>query len=124
MSHANMTIGKSKRIYFAGRRGMVGLANVRARQQRGGDYKAHTTARQPHIRVGNGVDVTISELAYAIMEAVGYSDDIAFDTTKPDGTPHKLLDVSTPAGMGWQAHIELKTGLKQTYKDFLNGARA
>jgi GDP-L-fucose synthase len=86
-------------------------------------YQAHTTPTQSHINVGTGVDVTIRELAHAVMQAVGYSGEITFDATKPDGTPRKLLDVSTLAGMGWSAQIELIVGLKQTYADFLSGAR-
>ena len=87
------------------------------------DYQAHTKPMESHINVGTGLDVTIRELAYAVMEAVGYSGEIAFDATKPDGTPRKLLDVSTLAGMGWSAQVKLNDGLKQTYADFLNGAR-
>jgi GDP-L-fucose synthase len=87
------------------------------------DYQAHTEAMQSHINVGTGLDVTIRELAYAVMNAVGYSGEITFDATKPDGTPRKLLDVSTLAGMGWNAQIKLLDGLKQTYTDFLSGAR-
>jgi GDP-L-fucose synthase len=87
------------------------------------DYQAHTSPMQSHINVGTGVDVTIRELAYAIMAAVGYSGEIVFDATKPDGTPRKLLDVSTLAGMGWSAQVQLNDGLKQTYTDFLSGAR-
>ena len=87
------------------------------------DYQAHTTPTQSHINVGTGLDVTIRELAHAVMQAVGYSGDISFDATKPDGTPRKLLDVSKLAGMGWSAQIGLTNGLKQTYADFLSGAR-
>jgi GDP-L-fucose synthase len=86
-------------------------------------WQAHTTPTQSHINVGTGMDVTIRELAQAVMQAVGYSGDIAFDATKPDGTPRKLLDVSKLAGMGWNAKVQLNDGLRKTYADFLSGAR-
>lgn len=66
------------------------------------------------INVGTGTDVTIKELALIIKEAVGYQGELVFDTSKPDGTPRKLLDVSKLRGLGWQARIDLKTGISNT----------
>jgi GDP-L-fucose synthase len=72
-----------------------------------------------HINVGTGVDVTIRELAETIKDVVGFEGELVFDTTKPDGTPRKLLDVSKLKGLGWQAKISLKEGLTATYAWFL-----
>jgi GDP-L-fucose synthase len=101
----------------------MAAASIHVMDLPAGDYQAHTSAMQSHINVGTGVDVTIRELAHAVMDAVGYNGEIVFDATKPDGTPRKLLDVSTLAGMGWNAQVQLNDGLKQTYLNFLSGAR-
>lgn len=72
------------------------------------------------INIGAGVDVTIRELAELIKETVGFEGELEFDTTKPDGTPKKLLDVSRLNALGWKTRISLKEGLKISYNDFLN----
>lgn len=69
--------------------------------------------------VGLGEDVTIRELVETISRVVGYSGPLEFDTTKPDGTPRKLLDVSRIHSLGWRAHYSLENGLKQTYRWYL-----
>ena len=71
------------------------------------------------VNVGTGVDCTIRELAEAIKNVVGYEGRIVFDSTKPDGTLLKLLDVSRLRGMGWQAGMVLRDGLEETYQWFL-----
>jgi GDP-L-fucose synthase len=71
------------------------------------------------INVGVGEDITIRELADIIRAAVGFDGDIILDTTKPDGTPRKLLDVSRLRALGWQARIPLREGITQTYDWFL-----
>ena len=71
------------------------------------------------VNVGTGTDVTIKELAEQVAAAVGYSGEILWDTSKPDGTPRKLLDVSRLAGLGWQARIPLEQGLRSTVADYL-----
>jgi len=73
----------------------------------------------PLVNIGVGHDLTIRELAEMIRAVVGYSGEIVFDTTKPDGTPRKLLDVSRLAGMGWQARTTLQEGLAAAYADYL-----
>lgn len=70
--------------------------------------------------VGTGVDVTISQLAQMIMDIVGFQGELRFDTTKPDGTPRKLMDVSKINQMGWQANISLKEGLERTISEYQN----
>jgi GDP-L-fucose synthase len=71
------------------------------------------------INVGVGEDITIRELADIIRAAVDFDGDIILDTTKPDGTPRKLLDVSRLRALGWQARIPLREGIAQTYDWFL-----
>jgi GDP-L-fucose synthase len=82
-------------------------------------YAAHTDPMHSHINVGTGEDVTIAELARLVGETVGYSGRIAFDTSKPDGTPRKLLDVSKLKRLGWQASTPLEEGLRQAYAAFV-----
>lgn len=69
--------------------------------------------------VGTGTDVTIRELAETVMRTVGFEGKIAFDASKPDGTPRKLLDVQKMRDLGWQSTTSLLEGLKYTYADFL-----
>jgi len=70
------------------------------------------------VNVGWGEDVTIRELAQIVMSAIGYSGRLIFDTTKPDGTPRKLLDVSRLSSLGWQPRISLRDGIERTYAWF------
>ncbi|MGY3412686.1 GDP-L-fucose synthase [Bradyrhizobium sp. GM5.1] len=71
------------------------------------------------INIGTGEDITIAEFARVVAEVVGYSGEIAFDTSCPDGTPRKLLDVSRLASLGWRARTWLVDGMRQTYRAFL-----
>jgi GDP-L-fucose synthase len=73
--------------------------------------------------IGTGQDVTIRELAEIVMEIVGFEGKIVFDTSKPDGTPRKLLNVDRMSDMGWRARTELRDGIRKTYAAFLSGAR-
>ena len=73
------------------------------------------------INVGSGKDVTIRELAETAAEVIGYKGEIIYDTSKPDGTPRKLLDVSKINALGWQAKTSLREGIKIAYEDFLKG---
>ena len=68
--------------------------------------------------VGTGVDVTIRELAETVMSVVGFKGGIVFNTSKPDGTPRKLLNVDRMRALGWQAKTELREGIAKAYKDF------
>jgi GDP-L-fucose synthase len=70
------------------------------------------------LNVGTGEDVTIADFARLIAEVVGYRGDIVFDTSRPDGTPRKLLDVSKLVALGWRAQTPLRDGLKAAYADF------
>jgi len=82
-------------------------------------YAASTDAMHSHINVGTGEDVTIADLARLVGEVVGYRGRIRFDTSKPDGTPRKLLDVSKLKHLGWQAGTPLPEGLQLAYDAFL-----
>ncbi|UFQ99157.1 GDP-L-fucose synthase [Pseudomonas wenzhouensis] len=82
-------------------------------------YQANTQPMLSHINVGTGVDCTIRELAETMQKVVGFEGEIVFDTTKPDGTPRKLMDVSRLKALGWQARISLEAGLTDTYDWFL-----
>jgi len=71
------------------------------------------------VNIGTGVDQSIGELAQQVKETVGFTGELLFDTSKPDGTPRKLLDVSKLAGLGWRYQTDLREGLARTYLDFL-----
>lgn len=71
------------------------------------------------VNVGVGDDVTIRELAETIRDVVGFPGDLTWDTSKPDGTPRKLLDVSRLHGLGWKAKIGLREGIERTYRWYL-----
>jgi GDP-L-fucose synthase len=73
------------------------------------------------INVGSGQEMSIKELAEIVKEVVGFRGDIVFDTSKPDGSPRKLLDVSKLQAMGWTPKIPLREGIHRTYVDFQNG---
>ncbi|OZB17580.1 MAG: GDP-fucose synthetase [Rhodobacterales bacterium 34-62-10] len=81
-------------------------------------YRAHTDPRQSHINVGTGQDVSIATLAGLLAQVTGFTGQISFDRSKPDGTPRKLLDVSRLSQMGWSARIPLEAGIAQTYDWF------
>ena len=71
------------------------------------------------VNIGTGEDITIAEFARIVAATVGYSGAISFDTSRPDGTPRKLLDVSRLARLGWRAHTSLKDGIKLAYQAYL-----
>lgn len=75
------------------------------------------------INIGVGEDVTIKELAETIKEIIDFQGELKWDTSKPDGTPRKLLDVSRIKKLGWGPAISLSEGIKRTYRDFLTGAK-
>lgn len=71
------------------------------------------------VNIGTGIDVTIKELAETVKEIVGFTGSIQWDTSRPDGTPRKLMDVSKLHSLGWKHKIELKEGIALAYQDFL-----
>lgn len=73
----------------------------------------------PLVNIGTGTDVTIRELAETVVRVVGFQGELSFDTSKPDGTPRKLMDVSRLHGLGWRARTQLEDGIALAYQDFL-----
>ncbi len=82
-------------------------------------YQAHTQPMLSHINVGTGVDCTIAELAQTIAKVTGFQGRLVWDSSKPDGTPRKLMDVSRLKALGWQAQIGLEEGLADAYRWFM-----
>ena len=70
------------------------------------------------VNIGSGEDVFIKHLPMLVKEAVGYTGELKFDTSKPDGTPRKLLDCTKLHSLGWKHKIAIKDGLKTAYEDF------
>lgn len=85
-------------------------------------YTAHVQPMLSHINVGTGVDCSIRELAEAMAVVTNFKGKLVFDTSKPDGTPRKLMDVSRLQGMGWKASISLNEGLEDAYQWFVKNA--
>jgi GDP-L-fucose synthase len=83
-------------------------------------YEKNTQPMLSHINVGYGDDLTICQLAESIADTVGYLGKVTFDTSKPDGTPRKLMDSSRLNAMGWFPKVNLKEGLALAYEDFLS----
>ncbi|HEY0844097.1 MAG TPA: GDP-L-fucose synthase [Noviherbaspirillum sp.] len=81
-------------------------------------YEKHTTPMLSHINVGTGEDVTIREVAEVIRKVVGYEGAIEFDTSKPDGTPRKLMNTAKLSSLGWRPGMRLGEGIKETYARF------
>jgi GDP-L-fucose synthase len=73
----------------------------------------------PHLNIGTGVDITISDLAQLVKDIVGFSGDISYDQSKPDGTPRKLMDVSRMNALGWKYKTPLNEGIEKAYRWFL-----
>lgn len=82
-------------------------------------YQAHTQPMLSHINVGTGMDCSIAELAQTMKKVVGFAGALKFDSSKPDGTPRKLMDVSRLKALGWQYSVALEDGLRSTYAWFL-----
>lgn len=83
-------------------------------------YDAHTSPMLSHINVGTGVDCTIRELAQTLARVTQYTGRLSFDSSKPDGTPRKLMDVSRLTSLGWEARISLEDGLRDAYQWFVD----
>ena len=81
-------------------------------------YQQHTKPMLSHINVGSGKELTIKQLAETIAKVTNYQGTIEFDTTKPDGSPRKLMDSSRLNNLGWRDEISLENGLKLAYNDY------
>lgn len=84
-------------------------------------YDANTEPMCSHINVGYGSDLTIKETAEIVAETVGYTGKLVFDTTKPDGTPKKLVNSARLNMLGWRAAINLKKGISSTLNEYFSG---
>jgi GDP-L-fucose synthase len=78
-----------------------------------------TYSEESHLNIGTGSDIAIADLARLIADVAGYRGDLVFDTSRPDGTPRKLLDVSKLSALGWKARTPLRAGIERSYSDFL-----
>ena len=86
-------------------------------------YEEVTGPNLNHLNLGTGTDITIAELAAMIAEITGFEGEIVHDTSKPDGTPRKLLDVSRVSELGWTSQIGLRDGLEATYQWYLENQK-
>jgi len=84
-------------------------------------FEGQVQPQLSHINVGYGSDVSIAELARTIAKVVGYTGQISFDASKPDGTPRKLMDSSLLNSLGWRTAVDLEDGLVRAYADFRTG---
>ncbi len=83
-------------------------------------YEQHTEVMNSHVNIGTGKDCSIKELVETVARVTGFHGDIIWDSSKPDGAPRKLMDVSCIQSMGWKYSYDLEEGLKATYKWFLD----
>lgn len=86
----------------------------------GSDESVSGMFQPPLVNVGYGSDITIKELAETVQKVIGYQGKIQFDTSKPDGTPRKLMDSTILHQAGWQPKVSIESGLEIAYQDFLN----
>lgn len=82
-------------------------------------YAKHTEPMLSHINIGTGLDCTIREMATIMADVIGFKGEIVFDSSKPDGTPRKVLNVSRLSSLGWKSKVDLRSGLEMTYHWFL-----
>ena len=97
----------------------MAAASVHVMELNSETYQANTQPMLSHINVGTGVDCTIREMAETMAKVVGFEGEVVFDSTKPDGTPRKLMDVSRLSDLGWRYQVDLEVGLTKTYQWFL-----
>ena len=91
------------------------VVNRNETQSRGGAIPTLGEIRNCHINVGTGKELTIKELAYLVVKTVGFSGEIVFDTSKPDGTPRKLISVKKLHSLGWQHKVEIEEGVARLF---------
>jgi GDP-L-fucose synthase len=99
---------------------LMNLPDERFKTLLGSDEAATGVFMPPLVNIGVGQDLTIRELAETLKEVLGYQGSIEFDTSKPDGTPRKLMDVSRLSGIGWKARTNLRSGLVAACQDFMD----
>jgi GDP-L-fucose synthase len=82
-------------------------------------YQANTKTMLSHINVGTGKDTTIKDMAEIMKDVIGFKGKLTFETSRPDGVPRKLTDISRLSNMGWQAKVNLREGLEKTYEWYM-----
>lgn len=87
-------------------------------------YRRQTQIMESHINAGSGFDISISELASLLSDIIGYKGRIEFDSSKPDGSPKKLMNSNKLNNLGWKPKINLKEGLERTYEEYLKSLNA
>lgn len=97
----------------------MAAASVHVMELDDATYQANTKPMLSHINVGTGIDCTIRELAETVARVTGFGGRLAFDASKPDGTPRKLMDVSRLKALGWTSSIGLEDGLRDAYRWFV-----
>ncbi|MCX7628592.1 MAG: NAD-dependent epimerase/dehydratase family protein, partial [Methylophilaceae bacterium] len=97
---------------------LMNLPDAKFQTLLGSDEAKTGRFEPPLVNVGTGTDISIMELAELVREVVGYTGEIVFDTSKPDGTPRKVLDVERLQNLGWQPSISLAKGLCWVYENF------
>jgi len=97
---------------------LMNLPDGRYQALLGSDESVSGRFEPPLVNIGVGEDVTIAELAALVGKVVGFEGEIVYDTSKPDGTPRKLMDVGLLYAAGWKAHIGLEHGLRRAYQEF------
>ena len=85
-------------------------------------YAEFTEPMNSHINVGSGEDLSIAELARLVSDVIGDPGEIRQDTSKPDGAPRKLLDITRMRALGWAPQVSLREGIERAYQDFLSRA--
>jgi GDP-L-fucose synthase len=103
---------------------LMKLPDARYAALLGSDESVSGRFEPPLVNIGVGTDVTIAELAAVVARVVGYGGHISYDTSKPDGTPRKLMDVGLVNSTGWRASTALEDGLRVAYAEFARGASA
>ena len=93
-----------------------GLVDRNNSEGRGGAIPALGEIRNCHINVGTGKELTIRELSELVRETIGFNGEIVFDTSKPDGTMRKLIDVSKLHSLGWTHHVEIENGVRKLFE--------
>lgn len=101
----------------------MAAASVHVMELDDATYQAHTQPMLSHINVGTGIDCSIRELAETVARVTEFQGRLVFDSSKPDGTPRKLMDVSRLKSLGWQAGIALEDGLRDAYRWFVEHQR-
>ncbi len=97
----------------------MGAACIHVMRMEQSTYEKHTQPMLSHLNIGYGEDISIRDLAHAIARVIGYSGEVIFDPSRPDGAPRKLMDCSRINALGWRAKTDLTSGLKMAYADFL-----